>query len=202
MAAPGEVTGPTALFTAGALAAFELGERDLDALQQLYEACPGYFVLAMGDPPGSDAARKTLESRPPEDWAWSRKWTIGFRETGTELVAMADLVADLLAPGVWHVGLFMVPERLHGRGFGWRAYAALEAWMREQGAHWLRLGVIEGNARAERFWEASGYVEVRKRASVTMGRQSNTVRVMVKPLAGGAVADYLAVVDRDRPQSE
>jgi len=202
MAAPGEVTGPPALFTAGDLAAFELGERDLEALQRLFEACPDYFVLAMGDPPGPEAARKTLESRPPEGWAWSRKWTIGFREAGAGLVAMADLVADLLAPGVWHVGLFMVPERLHGRGIGRRAYAALEAWMRGEGAYWLRLGVIEGNARAERFWEAAGYVEVRKRASVTMGRQSNTVRVMVKPLAGGAVADYLAVVDRDRPQSD
>jgi hypothetical protein len=32
-----------------------------------------------------------------------------------------------------------------------------------------------------------------------MGKRSNTLRVMYKPLAGGSVAQYLALIERDRP---
>jgi len=32
-----------------------------------------------------------------------------------------------------------------------------------------------------------------------MGQKSNLLRVMAKPLAGGTIADYLALVERDRP---
>jgi hypothetical protein len=32
-----------------------------------------------------------------------------------------------------------------------------------------------------------------------MGRNTNVVRVMIKPLADRTVADYLALVARDRP---
>jgi len=34
---------------------------------------------------------------------------------------------------------------------------------------------------------------------MTMGRKSHLLRVMAKPLAGGTIAEYLALVDRDRP---
>jgi hypothetical protein len=33
-----------------------------------------------------------------------------------------------------------------------------------------------------------------------MGRLVNTLRVMVKPLAGGSTAQYLTLVERDRPE--
>ena len=71
--------------------------------------------------------------------------------------------------------------------------------MRTGGARWSRLGVAEGNARAERFWEKTGYVELRKREGVELGRRSHTIRVMVKALDGGAREEYLALVERDRP---
>ena len=53
---------------------------------------------------------------------------------------------------------------------------------------------VAGNARAERFWEKMGYVEVRKRLAVPMGAKVNDLRVLVKPLAGilrdGAVSSF------------
>lgn len=189
------------LFAAGDLAAFEILEGDLGDVQALFEACPGYFRLAIGAPAGPTAARDDFAARPPDDMPFARKWPIGFRDPAGRLVAMAEVVENLLAEHVWHIGLFILPEDLHGKGIARPAYDALEGWMRKRGAWWLRLGVIAGNGRAERFWEACGYVEVRRRASVAVGGLANMVRVMVKPLAGGAVADYLAIVARDRPQA-
>ena len=80
-------------------------------------------------------------------------------------------------------------------------YEGLEAWMIERGALFGRLGVVVGNARAERFLERCGYREVRRREGVPMGRRVNDVRVMVKPLAEASLSDYLAQVARDRPET-
>jgi hypothetical protein len=65
----------------------------------------------------------------------------------------------------------------------------------------LRLGVVEGNVRAERFWQRCGFVAVRTRDGVQMGPRTHTIRVMFKPLAGGSLQEYLALVARDRPDA-
>ena len=70
-----------------------------------------------------------------------------------------------------------------------------------EGWRYQREWMVEGNARAERFWLRAGYVEVRKREGVELGRRTHVVRVMVKPLAQGKLADYLAKVARDRPDT-
>jgi ribosomal protein S18 acetylase RimI-like enzyme len=73
--------------------------------------------------------------------------------------------------------------------------------MRDNGARWLRLGVVEGNTRAERFWEKQGYVEVRKRGDYPVGERLATLRMMVKLPADGSLGEYLERVPRDRPES-
>jgi hypothetical protein len=62
------------------------------------------------------------------------------------------------------------------------------------------LGVVKGNVRAERFWQAQGFVDTRERHGYQIGNQVNVLRVMMKPLAGGTLADYLDLVPRDRPE--
>jgi GNAT superfamily N-acetyltransferase len=189
------------LFTAGSLTASELAEADLPAVQALYESNPAYFEIAKGELAGPDAAREGFETVPPADMSYTRVWRIGVHDAAGALVAIIDVVEDLLAPRIWHVGFFMVAGAAQGRGIGRSVYAALEAWMRARGADWSRLGVVAGNVRAERFWRAQGYSETRRRYGVEMGRKTNTLLVMMKPLAGGALEDYLTIVARDRPEA-
>jgi len=44
-----------------------------------------------------------------------------------------------------------------------------------------------------------GYVDLRMRTGIPMGKRVNDVRVMVKPLTSNTLADYLTLVPRDRP---
>jgi hypothetical protein len=111
--------------------------------------------------------------------------------TGPFDVALAPQpLSDVAAPA--GLGRMSLDKRFHG---------ALEAWARAAGAQWIRLGVVDGNTRGERFWRRQGYVETRLRPGMTMGSKVNTVRVLFKPLAGGTRADYLALVVRDRPET-
>jgi ribosomal protein S18 acetylase RimI-like enzyme len=189
------------LFSAGALRARELGDEDIPGLQRFFENNPEYFYAVTGEGPTPSEARDEIHGTQLQGWSFSRKWTLGFVDAADTLVGMANVVSDILAPGVWHIGLLIVATRLHGSGAARSMYAHLERWMRESGAQWLRLGVVEGNARAERFWERSAYVEVRKREGVEMGKLFRTVRVMVKPMAGGDLGEYLTLVARDRPEA-
>jgi GNAT superfamily N-acetyltransferase len=171
---------------------------DLPALQRFFEENPEYHLAVEGEPPGADAAQKAFEAAPPSYWRFDKVWLIGVHDAEGRLIAMADLIENLFVEGVWHIGLFIVATQLHGRGTAPGLYRALEAWLREQQCRWIRLGVVAGNARAERFWEKCGYHEVRKRLAIPMGRKVNDVRVMVKPLAGASMLEYLSAVTRDR----
>jgi len=177
----------------------ELGPGDAPRLQRFFEANPEYFDAVNGEPPGPGAAREELESLPPAGWRYDRKWILAFEDRRGEMIAMADVISGLFVPEVWHLGLFILATRLHGTGRAAELCNGLEDWMRAKGARWSRLGVAEGNARAERFWEKRGYLELRTRGPVEMGGRRNLIRVMAKPLDGGTREEYLALVERDRP---
>jgi GNAT superfamily N-acetyltransferase len=177
-----------------------LEEADVPELQRFFDANPAYFLATQGEPPRQNEAEIEFHDVPPAEMAYREMRLIGFTDgDGSALVGMATIVADFIAEHVWHVGLFIVASALHGSGAATTLYRALETWMVDQGAHWIRLGVVRGNARAERFWERHGYLKVRERGPMQMGQKSNLLRVMMKPLAGGGVDAYLALVARDRP---
>jgi hypothetical protein len=114
---------------------------------------------------------------------------------------MANLLSDVFLPSVWNLSTFIVSTSRHGTGEAQALYRSLENWTTRNGARWLRLGVVKGYVRAERFWLSRGFVQTRERAGYQIGKQVNVIRVMCKPVAGGTVAEYLSLVTRDRPES-
>jgi RimJ/RimL family protein N-acetyltransferase len=186
------------LFNVGGIRAVELQHADVPQLQRFFEANPGYFVSVSGEPPGKDEAQEELLSEIPTDWPFTKKWAIGFVDATGSLTAMATVISDMLAPGVWNVGFFILETREHGQGVAQGLYEGLQTWTCGLGAQWLRLGVVAGNARAERFWERVGFIEVRRRNDVPMKSAVVTMRVMVKAVGSMGLAEYLARVGRDR----
>lgn len=193
------------LFQTPALRAHELAETELPALQAFYDANPAYFMAVNGRPAGPDDARLEWEEQPPAHLSFTRRWFMGLRareQAGEPLVGVAVVVSDLCAPQAWHLGLFIIATALHGRGVAGPAYQALEDWARAQGARWMRLGVVRGNARAEAFWTRQGFIELRTREGVDTGGRMNTLSVRLKPLqADVGLDDYLRLVPRDQPGS-
>lgn len=172
-------------------------------LQRFFEANPLYFLAVTGEPARPGEAHEEIHSELPPGFSFTKKWLVGFVDNDrAELIAMASVITDLLAARVWHIGLFVVATARHGSGDGRALYQGLEAWALANGADWLRLGVVEGNRRAERFWQSLGFVEVRTRSGVLMGSLTQTLRVMIKPLRGGSLEHYLSLVPRDRPEPE
>jgi GNAT superfamily N-acetyltransferase len=182
------------------LRVIELDATHESLLQRFFDANPEYFLAVNGEPAGPREAFEEIHGELPVGWSYTKNWLIGYLDASGELAAMANVTSDLLAAGVWHIGLFIVQTSRHGNGDARLLYRSLEDWAESLGAEWLRLGVVEGNGRAERFWTSCGFVQTRTRHGVPMGRRVNTLRVMSKPLQGGSLDDYLQRVARDRPE--
>ena len=189
------------LFSSGSFQASTLVASDVPVLQRFFEENPEYFLAVNGDPPRECEAREEFDDVPPAEMTFNEKWLIGFTEENGKFVGFAGILSDILAAHVWHIGIFIVATPLHGTGAALSFYQALESWMESNGARWIRLGVVEGNLKAERFWRKLGYGEVRKRTGIQMGSRTNTVRILVKPLSNRTTAQYLSLVERDNPDS-
>lgn len=187
------------LFHAPPFSARELARDDIGLLQAFLDANPAYFDCVGGSPAGDHEAAELFDELPPDGWPYTRKWLIGCFDGAGELAGMAELVADLLAPGVWHVGLFIVATARHGRGDAHVIWQGLAAWMQGQGARWFRLGVVEGNPRGLRFWRRQGFIPLRDRTGVEIAGRLHRVQVLARPVDGGLIEDYLALVPRDAP---
>lgn len=189
------------LFTTDALTVRELQTADVPALQALFDANPLYFRTINGRDALPDEAQTEFDELPPPHLSHGRRWIAGVYDRAGGLAGVVVVLSDFCTAGVWHLSLFLLATRLHGQGLAGALHQALQAWAQRQGARWLRLGVIVGNARAERFWERMGYVEVRRRLGIDTGGRRNDSRVMVKPLGPDGIDSYLARVPRDRPDS-
>jgi len=198
---PATAVSPERFLAGDGFEAIEIGADSVALLQRFFDANPDYFLAVNGEIAGTDEAHEEVHGSLPPGWPFTRKWVVGIVDSKGALVAMMNVVSDLLAAGVWHIGLFMVAVEVRGTGLAQALLRRLERWALAGGAAWLRLGVVSGNARGEKFWESAGFVEVRRRDGMAMGRKVNTVRVMVKPLAGKTLPDYLAQVARDRPDA-
>lgn len=187
------------LFELPGYRAIELLADNVPTLQKFLEDNSEYFLLMEGCPPATNQAEDEFVSELPDEWGFTRKWAIGFIASDNRLAGFATVVSDLFARGVWNIGLFILSTGQHGQGVARQLYEGLEGWAAESGAKWLRLGVIEGNVRAERFWERSGFSEIRRRDGVATKSATTTVRVMTKAITGAELTEYLRLVDRDRP---
>jgi GNAT superfamily N-acetyltransferase len=188
-----------ALFDAGDNKALALTLDDAATLQQFFDENPEYFLIVSGQVASPNAARELLEGDIPTAISYTRQFAIGFIDQSERLIGMADVVSDLMAPDVWHIGLFMVATKLCGRRLGSSLYQALEAWIEHAGARWIRLGVVIGNAVAERFWSKQHFTQMSMRQGVLIDAKLNDLRVMVKPLGDNQLNDYGAHNPRDRP---
>jgi GNAT superfamily N-acetyltransferase len=188
-----------AAFSTARFRATEITESNAVVLQRFFDANPDYFLTTGGALPRPNEAIEEIRDRPPNGFPYSRILLLCWTDASGETVAMATMVFDLFAERVLHIGLFIVATARHGDGTAQECHAAIERIARERGYAWLRLGVVRGNARAERFWERCGYGETRVREDVEIGKLTQAIRVMLKPLGDKGVADYLTQVPRDQP---
>lgn len=78
------------------------------------------------------------------------------RKIGFAVVVLSKHWADQARTQA-QIGEFFVYPEYRREGLGRRLAEALIAWLNENGAHEIQSGVVAGNLRGLRFWEAVGF---------------------------------------------
>ena len=180
----------------------ELTAVDELAIQAFFEANPGYFMVCNGEPPKPDEAHQELKGDMPDGWNYDTRWIWGYIDEQGSLVALINIISDLWSTGVWHIAFFIVDSARHGSADARLIHGDIERWAQQNGAQWMRLVVVQGNVKAERFWEKIGYQETRTLEGIPMGKRINTLRMMVRPLGDRTLQEHLQRVPRDRPEAK
>lgn len=177
----------------------EAQRHEVDEIQAFNDANPEYWRLTHGHPPPPDDAARAFDAHPPADMSYREDlWFIVREQASGAITAQIAVATDLMAPGVYHLGFFIIATRCWGSGLAARLHGAYQHWALARGARWLRLGVVEANRRARVFWERLGYEEVQRREDFELGVLRHRLYTMVKPLPGESMAAYLQAVPRDR----
>ncbi|MCE9521896.1 MAG: GNAT family N-acetyltransferase [Alphaproteobacteria bacterium] len=128
-----------------------LEERDVPALQTLFDEDPEYFELNGRAFP----VEEVRDALPPGRTAGDKFLFVLERNGRAE--GMIDFIRDYPEPHIWHLGFIFLSKAARGGGAGRRCLRALFHWVRAQGGTVIRLGVVEPNAKARHLYATEGF---------------------------------------------
>lgn len=169
------------LFTLAGRPVRLLEDRDVPALQRLFERCGDYFDLAEGRPAGPKAAWSELCDGPPERVPHDL-FALGIEDGRGELAGYIGALRHHRRPNQWYLGLLLLDPAWRGRGLGSTAYWAFQHWIGTQGAESLLLAVLALNARGHRFWQSLGFGSPRSYPVRQIGLKRHVLIEYEKPL--------------------
>jgi GNAT superfamily N-acetyltransferase len=149
---------------------------DENSVQALCERCCDFSLLIEGRLPEKDAGHEILFDLPP-DKDLKDKYVFGIYKENDYIIAVIDLIKDYKVPGEWTLGLMMIDPDERGNGLGRKLHEFVKAWVSESQGRVLRIGVVEENYRAHKFWIEMGYSEV-DRVKAKYGNKEHIVIFM------------------------
>jgi GNAT superfamily N-acetyltransferase len=153
---------------------------DAADLQDLFERCTDFHELSEGGPTRSTAGAEELVARPAGK-ELADKFSFGIYAPAGGLVGFLDLMRDYPAESEWWIGLLMLDPAVRGGGLGGRIYRAAAEWVSAQGGAMIRIGVLEQNPDAMRFWQRQGFLELRREPHVSDTGHRSRLVVMSHP---------------------
>jgi ribosomal protein S18 acetylase RimI-like enzyme len=146
------------------------------SVQALCERCSDFSMLIEGRLPENYAGHEILFDLPPNK-DLKDKFVFGAYKENDFLIAIIDLVKDYKVNGEWTLGLMMIDPNERGNGLGRRLHEFAKALVLESKGKSLRIGVVEENKRAYKFWVEMGYTEV-NRVKAKYGNKEHVIIVM------------------------
>lgn len=158
---------------------------DAADLQDLYERCTDFHELSEGVPTRPTAGAEELAALPPgKDPA--DKFSFGVYAAPRRMVGYLELMRDYPAASEWWIRLLMLDPAVRRGGLGGRICRAAAEWVGARGGTVIRIGVLEQNPDALRFWERQGFRELRRERHVSDAGHGSRLVVMARALPAAA----------------
>jgi RimJ/RimL family protein N-acetyltransferase len=142
---------------------------------RLCEKCSDYYMLSGGDLPSKEDIDTMFTDLPPNK-NLEDKFLLGVYESD-ELVGMVDIIKNFPTIGEWSLGLMLIDPDKRGSGLGEIIHKTLIGWAKDLGAKTFRIGVIENNQKAFKFWSNLGYTKI-KEVKMDFKSKTHVVNIM------------------------
>lgn len=147
-----------------------------EIVEKLCEECSEYFMLQDGVSPSMEAVNEIFVELPPNK-NYEDKFVLGIYKVDNKLVGIIDIVKDFPTAGEWMLGLMLIKPDERGNGLGTTIHEALSKWAINLGAKSFRIGVMQDNYNAIKFWSGLGYKKF-KEVDMEFTAKSHKVDVM------------------------
>ncbi|NLZ49579.1 MAG: GNAT family N-acetyltransferase [Clostridiales bacterium] len=138
-----------------------LSTYDCNTVEKLCKKCSDYYILVDGVLPSIEEVGKIFTDLPPNK-SYEDKFVLGIFTYNDKLVGIVDLIRDYPTAGEWMLGLMIIDSDERGNGLGTMAHKALSEWAISLGAKTFRIGVVQENYRAIKFWSGLGYIKIKE----------------------------------------
>lgn len=154
----------------------QLSKQNYDIVEELCKKCSDYFILSGETLPSKDDVSALFTDLPPNK-NFEDKFFLGIYKSD-KLIGIIDIVRDYPTISEWTIGLLLLEPEERGRGLGTVIHEALVKWSKSLGAKRFRIGVINDNDRAFKFWSNLGYAKV-KEIDMDIVSKNQVVNIMV-----------------------
>ena len=158
-----------------------LVREDIRTLQRFCVSCIDYYQLH-GEIDTPINAAEELFNELPQGKASEDKVIMGLFKKDETIIGIIEMIKGYPDSDCWFIGQMMINPIHQGRGLGKNFYQGCECWIYKQGVSRLRLGVLQENEKAYKFWQGLGFEKVYSKENYRMKDKETTVYVMEKKI--------------------
>lgn len=124
-------------------------EESLDIVLEILNSNQSYNILVNGNP-----TRAMEEAKSEFLNKTTKSYLIGI---DNKYIGILDLLANNPNDNCPWIGLLMIHGEHHSMGYGRMAYLSLEEKLKQRNLANVRIGILQGNTKAKRYWSSLGF---------------------------------------------
>lgn len=93
-------------------------------------------------------------------------------------IGLIDLLRNYHRDKIWFIGLFIIHEAFHRKGYGKRAHQWIKEYVKSSGGYVLRLAVVDDNQKGLKFWTEQGYLKLKTTQPFDLDQKKQRLHLM------------------------
>lgn len=154
---------------------------DKEIVYNLMQKCNDYFEMLNGYSVTLEDV-ENIYSELPNTHNYQDKFLIGVFSENKDLIGIVDFLRDYPFRDSWCLGLMLLDPKFRSQGLGKKVYDDLEEWAVDLGAKVIRIGVLDQNKQAIKFWSILGFKEIETKEIKYGNFISNVIVMIRKPI--------------------
>ncbi len=146
----------------------------------IYLSNPDYFELLGGNRPTRDTLMESLRALPEKLSYDDKAFEIIYRDG--EPIGIVDILDSYPEKMTAFIGLLLIDGNLQGRGLGKYVYKKIEDKLKANGVKVIKIGVLENNQPAIKFWKMNGFNILDKKTSTVVNQKISSFYLMAKDI--------------------